>query len=106
VLIVEDNPTQPGADDDYRDPRPSRHLAHDGFEALEAVRSSRPDVMLVDTVPGMDGLEVARCIRHDSSLSGITSSRDRLAASRTRPARWRRASTSIHVAGRLDAWAI
>jgi PAS domain S-box-containing protein len=37
---------------------------HDGAAALPAARGRRPDVMLVDIgLPGMDGYEVARCVR-------------------------------------------
>jgi CheY-like chemotaxis protein len=38
--------------------------AADGREALLAVRDYRPDVVLLDIgLPGMDGYEVARCLR-------------------------------------------
>jgi PAS domain S-box-containing protein len=39
-------------------------VAHDGTEALEAVAAYQPAVVLLDIgMPGMDGYEVARCIR-------------------------------------------
>jgi PAS domain S-box-containing protein len=47
-------------------------VAHDGLAALEAVRTSAPDLMLVDIgLPGMDGYEVARSVRQDSRLKGV-----------------------------------
>ncbi len=40
------------------------HVATDGERALDAVGAFAPDVMLVDlTLPGIDGLEVARRVR-------------------------------------------
>ena len=47
-------------------------VAHDGLATLEAVRTSTPDLMLVDIgLPGMDGYEVARSVRQDSQLKGV-----------------------------------
>jgi two-component system alkaline phosphatase synthesis response regulator PhoP len=41
-------------------------VAQDGLEALEAVRRDKPDLVLLDLLlPGLDGLEVCRRIRHD-----------------------------------------
>ncbi len=41
-------------------------VAQDGLEALEAVRRDKPDLVLLDLIlPGLDGLEVCRRIRHD-----------------------------------------
>lgn len=40
--------------------------AQDGLEALDAVRRDKPDLVLLDLIlPGLDGLEVCRRIRHD-----------------------------------------
>ena len=39
-------------------------LAHDGFEALEAIKAFQPEVVLLDIgLPGLDGYEVARRMR-------------------------------------------
>jgi len=44
-------------------------VVHDGVAALDAARADLPDVMLVDIgLPGMDGYEVARRVRHDPAL--------------------------------------
>ena len=46
--------------------------AHDGVAALDAVRSRRPDVVLLDiSMPGMDGLEVARALRAEPALRQV-----------------------------------
>jgi signal transduction histidine kinase/ActR/RegA family two-component response regulator/PAS domain-containing protein len=45
---------------------------YDGVAALDAARTSPPDVMLVDIgLPGMDGYEVARRVRRDPDLDGV-----------------------------------
>ncbi len=44
-----------------------------GEEALELVKSARPDVMLLDIImPGMDGFEVLRKLRDFTQLPVIT----------------------------------
>src|SRR5215813_9720710 len=48
-------------------------LAHDGEAALEEALSFRPDVMFLDiNLPKMDGYEVARRLRLEPSMSGLT----------------------------------
>jgi PAS domain S-box-containing protein len=48
-------------------------VVHDGPAALEALRSFRPAVVLLDLgMPGMSGLEVARRMREDPEMRGIT----------------------------------
>jgi CheY-like chemotaxis protein len=44
-------------------------VVHDGFEAVEAARRHKPDVILLDIgLPGRDGYEVARILRRESDL--------------------------------------
>jgi CheY-like chemotaxis protein/HD-like signal output (HDOD) protein len=46
--------------------------AADGAEALDAVRKSRPDLILLDlSMPGMDGMTFLRHLRADSGLAKI-----------------------------------
>jgi PAS domain S-box-containing protein len=46
--------------------------AHDGGAALEAARSRRPDIVLLDiSMPGMDGFTVARRLRSEPGLRQI-----------------------------------
>jgi CheY-like chemotaxis protein len=45
---------------------------HDGADALAAVRSDRPDAVLLDVMmPGMDGFEVLAAIRADVGVGGV-----------------------------------
>ena len=67
VLIVEDHPVLREVVRMACDASPLLHVvgeARTGEEALEACRTLEPDVVLLDlTLPGMDGLEVARRLR-------------------------------------------
>ena len=48
-------------------------LAHDGEAALEEARAFRPDVMFLDlSLPKMDGYDVARLLRLEPAMSGMT----------------------------------
>jgi signal transduction histidine kinase/ActR/RegA family two-component response regulator len=45
-------------------------VAHDGGSAIEAVQRFSPEVVLMDIgLPGIDGYEVARRLRHDAELA-------------------------------------
>ena len=56
----------------------SRHghevrLAYDGPSAVAAAQEQRPEFVLLDIgLPGMDGYEVARHLRQDENLAGVT----------------------------------
>lgn len=46
--------------------------ASDGFQALDAMKKSSPDIVLLDVMmPGMDGFETCRRIREDASIAHI-----------------------------------
>ncbi len=46
--------------------------AADGQAALDVIRSQRPDLVLLDiNIPGVDGLEIARRLKGDSTLASI-----------------------------------
>jgi len=70
VLMVEDNPDAAESLQLLLETLGHRvRVAHHGLAALEAARTSQPDVMLVDIgLPGMDGYEVARRIRQDPAF--------------------------------------
>ncbi|MCZ7648004.1 MAG: response regulator [Planctomycetota bacterium] len=74
ILFVDDNRrllelyAQEFSDDGY-----DVRVAHNGQEALEAVKSSRPDLVVVDIrMPGMDGIElVNRILSRDRRMPVI-----------------------------------
>ena len=46
-------------------------MVHDGLEALDAAREQHPEVVLLDIgLPGLDGYQVAKRLREDSSMDG------------------------------------
>lgn len=55
----------------FRDQGHEVLTAENGPDAIEMAKSERPDLILLDiAMPGMDGVEVARELRADGSLSG------------------------------------
>jgi two-component system CheB/CheR fusion protein len=73
VLVVEDNPDTAESLMMFLEVLGHRVRAvYDGMAALDAARTSPPDVMLVDIgLPGMDGYEVARRVRRDPDLDRV-----------------------------------
>jgi DNA-binding response OmpR family regulator len=47
-------------------------VARDGPSALEAIRTGRPDLVLLDVMmPGLSGFEVCQAVRADEALAGV-----------------------------------
>ena len=70
VLVVDDEPKIVALARDYLEHAGFNVLtAADGPSALRAARTRKPDVLVLDLgLPGMDGLDVARELRRDSSV--------------------------------------
>ncbi len=70
ILVVDDEPKIVQLARDYLEHAGFSVLAAgDGKSALEAFRSAKPDLVILDLgLPGMDGLDVARALRKDSSV--------------------------------------
>jgi DNA-binding response OmpR family regulator len=70
VLVVDDEPRIVELARDYLEHAGFAVLtASDGPSALRAARTRKPDVLVLDLgLPGMDGLDVARELRRDSSV--------------------------------------
>src|SRR5262249_24252491 len=68
VLIVDDSPTTRGFAKLFLKPlQLDVQEAEEGMQALEMVRASPPDVIVVDVnMPGMDGLAFTRELRGDA----------------------------------------
>ncbi|WP_250036401.1 response regulator transcription factor [Paractinoplanes maris] len=66
VLVVDDDPTVSDVVRRYLEQDGCRvRLAADGLAALAAVAEDRPDLVVLDLMmPGLDGLEVCRRLRH------------------------------------------
>ena len=70
VLVVDDEPRIVELARDYLEHAGFAVItAVDGPSALTAARIRKPDVLVLDLgLPGMDGLDVARAIRRDSTM--------------------------------------
>lgn len=70
VVVVEDEPTIARAIADRLSAEGwSVRIAGDGPGGVEAVRETRPDLVVLDVMlPGFDGLEVCRRIQHDEPV--------------------------------------
>ncbi len=69
IAIVEDNPDNRLLVRAILEDRFEIDEFESGAEALEGIRQTRPDVILLDiSLPGMDGTEVLRQIRADDTL--------------------------------------
>src|SRR5215218_10361291 len=73
ILVVDDEPGIVTIVRDYLDRAGFRVLvAGDGNTALRIARSERPSLMLLDLMlPGIDGLEIARALRHDPATHNM-----------------------------------
>jgi len=73
ILIVDDEPKIVRLAKDYLERSGFRTLpANDGISALAAARQERPDLVVLDlNLPGMDGLDVCRALRRESSVPVI-----------------------------------
>jgi CheY-like chemotaxis protein len=73
VLVADDNPA--GLElvrESLKDYTSAVIEASNGREALERIRSSRPDLVLLDIqMPEMDGYQVVRAIRVDPALKDV-----------------------------------
>jgi DNA-binding response OmpR family regulator len=70
ILVVDDEPQLAGLVRDYLEHGGFAVIvAADGPAALRETRTRRPDLVILDLgLPGLDGLDVIRAIRRDSSL--------------------------------------
>ena len=70
ILVVDDEPKIATLARDYLEHAGFAVVtAGDGQTALTTVRQRRPDLVVLDLgLPGLDGLDVTRQLRHDSSI--------------------------------------
>ena len=73
ILIVDDNPSNLKLASDLLEWAGYQIFkATDAQEALEAIRESMPDLILMDVgLPGMDGLALTRKLKADDATKGI-----------------------------------
>ena len=74
VLVVDDNADAAETMSDYLEMSGyASRVVYNGYQALEAVRKFRPEVVFLDIgMPGMNGYEVAGEIRRMPEMAGIT----------------------------------
>ncbi len=70
ILVVDDEPKIVRLARDYLEQSSFRVLpVYDGIDALVAARQEKPDLVVLDlNLPGMDGLDVCRALRRESSV--------------------------------------
>ena len=70
ILVVDDEPKIVRLARDYLEQGSFRVLpVYDGLSALAAARQEKPDLIVLDlNLPGMDGIDVARTLRRESSV--------------------------------------
>lgn len=70
ILVVDDEPKIVRLARDYLERNGFQvESAHDGQIALSAARQTKPDLIVLDlNLPGMDGLDVCRALRRESSV--------------------------------------
>lgn len=70
ILVVDDEPKIVRLARDYLERSNFRVLpAEDGITALAAARQEKPDLVILDlNLPGLDGLDVCRALRRESSV--------------------------------------
>lgn len=79
-------------------------MAHGGFGALDAARSFRPELVLLDIgLPGMSGDEVARAFRSDPDLSGAVLVALTVCGSDDDKRKSREAGSDLHLTKPVDA---
>ena len=73
VLVCDDEPViRKLIELTLRDTPHDLQTVGDGAEALETMRSWRPDVLVTDVaMPGMDGLDLAAAVRADPDLKAL-----------------------------------
>ena len=74
IVVVDDNPdARIALTEQLRASGHTVETAVDGPTAVETIRSVKPDIAIVDIgLPGFDGLEVARRLRRDPEVDGVT----------------------------------